>query len=67
MSGAQVEVTGDGSHFEAIVVSDHFAGSRASPLSKGNAWSWPPFDPRLRAASSMPCPSRLSPSVSGRS
>jgi len=26
MSGAQVEVTGDGSHFEAIVVSDHFAG-----------------------------------------
>jgi acid stress-induced BolA-like protein IbaG/YrbA len=32
MPGAQVEVTGDGSHFEAVVVSDLFTGK--SPLQK---------------------------------
>lgn len=26
MPGARVTVTGDGSHFDAVVVSDHFAG-----------------------------------------
>jgi acid stress-induced BolA-like protein IbaG/YrbA len=30
--GAQVEVTGDGSHFEAVVVSDAFEGK--SPIQK---------------------------------
>jgi acid stress-induced BolA-like protein IbaG/YrbA len=32
MPGAQVEVTGDGSHFEAVVVSDLFAGK--TPIQK---------------------------------
>lgn len=32
LSGAQVSVTGDGSHFEAIVVSDAFRGK--GPLEK---------------------------------
>ena len=32
MPGAEVNVTGDGSHFEAIVVSDVFAGK--NPLQK---------------------------------
>jgi acid stress-induced BolA-like protein IbaG/YrbA len=32
MPGAQVEVTGDGSHFEAVVVSDLFTGK--SPLQR---------------------------------
>jgi acid stress-induced BolA-like protein IbaG/YrbA len=32
MPGAQVDVTGDGSHFEAVVVSDLFTGK--SPLQR---------------------------------
>ena len=32
MPGAQVEVTGDGSHFEAVVVSGDFAGK--TPIQK---------------------------------
>ena len=32
MPGAEVEVTGDGSHFEAVVVSDAFAG--LTPIKK---------------------------------
>lgn len=32
LPGAEVEVTGDGSHFEAVVVSDRFAG--LSPIKK---------------------------------
>jgi acid stress-induced BolA-like protein IbaG/YrbA len=32
MPNAEVEVTGDGSHFEAVVVSDAFAG--LSPIKK---------------------------------
>jgi acid stress-induced BolA-like protein IbaG/YrbA len=32
MPGAEVEVTGDGSHFEALVISDAFAG--LTPIKK---------------------------------
>ncbi|WP_462321158.1 BolA family protein [Halochromatium sp.] len=32
LPGAEVEVTGDGSHFEAVVVSDAFAG--LTPIKK---------------------------------
>ncbi len=32
LDGAEVEVTGDGSHFEAVVVSDAFAG--LTPIKK---------------------------------